>query len=35
MARLSWPRSIGALREAVQVFHTGEAGPVEDVLRVF
>jgi 8-oxo-dGTP pyrophosphatase MutT (NUDIX family) len=35
MARLSWPRSISALRDAVQVFHTGDAGPVEDVLRVF
>ena len=33
-ARLSWPRSISALRDAVQVFHTGDAGPVEDVLRV-
>jgi 8-oxo-dGTP pyrophosphatase MutT (NUDIX family) len=35
MARLSWPRSISALRDLVQVFHTGDAGPVEDVLRVF
>lgn len=35
MARLSWPRSISALREAVQVLHTGDAGPVEDVLRVY
>lgn len=34
-ALLSWPRSISALRDAVQVFHTGDAGPVEDVLRVF
>jgi 8-oxo-dGTP pyrophosphatase MutT (NUDIX family) len=34
-ALLSWPRSIAALRDAVQVFHTGDAGPVEDVLRVF
>jgi 8-oxo-dGTP pyrophosphatase MutT (NUDIX family) len=34
-ARLSWPRSISALRDAVQVFHTGSAGPVEDVLRVY
>ena len=33
-ALLSWPRSISALRDAVQVFHTGDAGPVEDVLRV-
>jgi 8-oxo-dGTP pyrophosphatase MutT (NUDIX family) len=35
MGRLSWPRSISALRDAVQVLHTGDAGPVEDVLRVF
>lgn len=35
MTRLSWPRSITALRELVQVFHAGDAGPVEDVLRVF
>ncbi len=34
MARLSWPRSISMLRDAVQVLHTGDAGPVEDVLRV-
>jgi 8-oxo-dGTP pyrophosphatase MutT (NUDIX family) len=34
MDRLSWPRSISALRDAVQVLHTGDAGPVEDVLRV-
>ena len=34
MALLSWPRSISALRDAVQVFHTGDAGPVEDVLRL-
>jgi 8-oxo-dGTP pyrophosphatase MutT (NUDIX family) len=34
MARLAWPRSISALRDAVQVLHTGDAGPVEDVLRV-
>jgi dihydroneopterin triphosphate diphosphatase len=35
MAILSWPRSISALRDAVQVFHAGDAGAVEDVLRVF
>lgn len=35
MGRLSWPRSVAALRDAVSVFHTGHAGPVEDVLRVF
>jgi 8-oxo-dGTP pyrophosphatase MutT (NUDIX family) len=33
--RLSWPRSVSALRDAVQVLRTGDAGPVEDVLRVF
>lgn len=32
--RLSWPRSVTALRDAVTVLHTGDAGPVEDVLRV-
>lgn len=32
--RLSWPRSVSALRDLVQVFHAGDAGPVEDVLRV-
>ena len=35
MGLLSWPRSISALRDLVQVFHTGNAGAVEDVLRVF
>lgn len=35
MARLSWPRSVAAVRDAVQVLHTGDAGPVEDVLRVW
>jgi 8-oxo-dGTP pyrophosphatase MutT (NUDIX family) len=34
MARLSWPRSVSALRDVVQILHTGDAGPVEDVLRV-
>lgn len=34
MDRLSWPRSVAALRDAVRVLHTGDAGPVEDVLRV-
>jgi dATP pyrophosphohydrolase len=33
-ARLSWPRSASALRDAVQVFGRGDAGPMEDVLRV-
>ena len=35
MGMLSWPRSVSALRDLVQVFHAGDAGPVEDVLRVF
>ena len=35
MERLSWPRSVSALRDLVQVFHSGGAGAVEDVLRVF
>lgn len=35
MGVLSWPRSVSALRDAVRVFHAGDAGPVEDVLRVF
>ena len=34
MGVLSWPRSISALRDLVHVFHTGNAGAVEDVLRV-
>lgn len=34
MHRLSWPRSVSALRDAVQLLRAGHAGPVEDVLRV-
>lgn len=34
MVRLSWPRSASAVRDAVQVLRTGDAGPLEDVLRV-
>jgi len=34
MARLSWPRSISALKEVVHVLHTGDGGAVEDVLRI-
>ena len=34
VARLSWPRSASALRDAVQVFGGGDAGPMEDVLRI-
>jgi type II secretory ATPase GspE/PulE/Tfp pilus assembly ATPase PilB-like protein/8-oxo-dGTP pyrophosphatase MutT (NUDIX family) len=32
--RFSWPRSRAALREIVQLLKSGDAGPVEDVLRV-
>jgi 8-oxo-dGTP pyrophosphatase MutT (NUDIX family) len=32
--RLTWPRSRTAVQEAVSLLHTGDAGPVEDVLRV-
>ena len=34
IARLSWPRSQSALRDAVALLRDGNAGPVEDVLRV-
>jgi len=34
MERLSWPRSRSALRDAISLLGTGNAGPVEDVLRV-
>lgn len=33
-ARLNWPRSRTMLREIVSLLSTGDAGPVEDVLRV-
>lgn len=32
--RLAWPRSRQALREAIALLAGGDAGPVEDVLRV-
>jgi 8-oxo-dGTP pyrophosphatase MutT (NUDIX family) len=32
--RLVWPRSCAALRDAVSLLGGGDAGPVEDVLRV-
>jgi dihydroneopterin triphosphate diphosphatase len=35
IARLSWPRSQSALRDAIALLRDGDAGPVEDVLRVF
>ena len=34
LERFAWPREREALREIVQLLHTGDAGPVEDVLRV-
>ena len=33
--RFVWPREREALRDIVQLLGTGDAGPVEDVLRVF
>jgi 8-oxo-dGTP pyrophosphatase MutT (NUDIX family) len=32
--RFVWPRERSALREVLHLLHTGDAGPVEDVLRV-
>jgi len=34
-SRLSWPRSVAALRDASRVLRDGHAGSVEDVLRIF
>lgn len=34
LARFAWPRERQALREILELLHTGHAGPVEDVLRV-
>jgi 8-oxo-dGTP pyrophosphatase MutT (NUDIX family) len=34
IARLVWPRSRSALRDALTLLADGDAGPVEDVLRV-
>jgi dihydroneopterin triphosphate diphosphatase len=33
-SRFSWPRERRALVDAVTLLHSGEAGPLEDVLRV-
>ncbi|MEO6525291.1 MAG: NUDIX domain-containing protein [Gemmatimonadaceae bacterium] len=33
--RFIWPRERSALREVLHLLATGDAGPVEDVLRVF
>ena len=35
LARFAWPRERDALREIVQLLHRGDAGAVEDVLRVY
>ena len=35
LARFVWPRERSSLREIVQLLSAGNAGPVEDVLRVF
>ncbi|HYW31917.1 MAG TPA: NUDIX domain-containing protein [Gemmatimonas sp.] len=34
MSRLAWPRERDALTQALSLLATGDAGPVEDVLRV-
>jgi 8-oxo-dGTP pyrophosphatase MutT (NUDIX family) len=34
LARFVWPRERTALREVLQLLRGGDAGPVEDVLRV-
>jgi 8-oxo-dGTP pyrophosphatase MutT (NUDIX family) len=34
LERFAWPRERESLREIVQLLRTGDAGPVEDVLRV-
>jgi dATP pyrophosphohydrolase len=35
LERFVWPRERVALREILQLLEGGDAGPVEDVLRVF
>ena len=35
LRRFVWPRERASLREIVDLLATGDAGPVEDVLRVF
>jgi 8-oxo-dGTP pyrophosphatase MutT (NUDIX family) len=35
LERFAWPRERQALREIMHLLHAGNAGPVEDVLRVF
>ena len=35
LERFAWPRERSGLRDAVHLLRTGDAGPVEDVLRVY
>jgi 8-oxo-dGTP pyrophosphatase MutT (NUDIX family) len=35
LARFAFPGERASLREAVELLHTGDAGPVDDVMRVF
>lgn len=35
LERYVWPRERAALRDVLQLLQSGDAGPVEDVLRVF
>jgi dATP pyrophosphohydrolase len=35
LARYTWPRSRAALNDIVDLLHAGDAGVVDDVLRVF
>ena len=35
LERFVWPRERQALRDVLQLLHRGDAGPVEDVLRVY
>lgn len=35
LERFVWPRERAALRDVLHLLRTGDAGPVEDVLRVF
>jgi 8-oxo-dGTP pyrophosphatase MutT (NUDIX family) len=35
LSRFIWPRERDALRDIQQLLRSGDAGPVEDVLRVF
>ena len=35
LERFGWPRARAALRDILQLLQSGDAGPVEDVLRVY